>query len=215
MTGRDRPTIFADALGDGGDVRRRRRRLPASPSRWSGSSARPKRMRKATRTRSRPRGPGRSARTSPRAGRSVTEDRAGGISPGGGGFVAGERAQEPVGGPRHCRDGRDAQPLVDRRAFRVVDPRDDSLDTEGLPGHPGGDDIGIVPVGYRGERSASLDSGPINTSRSNPTPGHPLVRRKSLPRRRNADSVAIDRRRRRGRSRSGRGPMKSRLGRTP
>jgi hypothetical protein len=31
-------------------------------------------------------------------------------------------------------------------------------DGEGFPGHPGGDDVGVVPVGHGGERARPLDA---------------------------------------------------------
>ena len=54
-------------------------------------------------------------------------DVAGRVAPLGGLGLAGQHVEQPVGGPRHGRHRRDAQPLVDRGALGVVDAGDDAL----------------------------------------------------------------------------------------
>ena len=49
--------------------------------------------------------------------------------------------------------------LVDLGAARVVDAGDDVLDAEGLAGHPGGEDVGVVAAADRGEGVRALDPG--------------------------------------------------------
>src|SRR2546430_1761728 len=69
-----------------------------------------------------------------------------------------EMADHPVGGPPYGGHGRDAQPLVHLGALLVVDAGDDPGHAEGLPGQPGGDDVGVVAAGYGGERVRPLDA---------------------------------------------------------
>src|SRR6478735_5404891 len=68
-------------------------------------------------------------------------------------------AQHLVGGPLDRRHRGDAQTLVDLGAARVVDPGDDLLDSEGLTGHPRGDDVGVVAARHRGEGIGATDAG--------------------------------------------------------
>ena len=67
-------------------------------------------------------------------------------------------AQHLVGGPRDGRDRRDAEPLVDQRAARVVDAGDDVLDPVGLAGDAGAQDVGVVAAGHRGEGAGLVDA---------------------------------------------------------
>ncbi len=82
-------------------------------------------------------------------------------------------AQHLVGGPAHGRDGGDAQALVDLGAARVVDPGRDVLDAEHLPGHPGGDDVGVVAAADRGEGARLLDAGLAQGVLVEADTGHP------------------------------------------
>ena len=67
--------------------------------------------------------------------------------------------QHPLGRPRHRRDRRDAEPLVDRGSPRVVDAGHDPLDAERLAGDPGDHDVRVVPVRDGRESSGLLDAG--------------------------------------------------------
>ena len=67
------------------------------------------------------------------------------------GLVGQDAAQHPLGRPRHGGDGGDAEPLVDGGPAGVVDAGDDSLDAEGLAGHAGDEDVGVVAVGDGGD----------------------------------------------------------------
>ena len=132
----------------------------------------------------RPADPGLGAR-----GTSATHDRAGRVAPSSGSAPCGQQpAQHLVGGPAHGGDGGDAEPLVDLGAARVVDAGHDVLDAERLAGHPGGDDVGVVAAGDRGEGVGVARCRPRRrTSRSKPTPV--TVRpSKSGPSRRNASA---------------------------
>ena len=62
-----------------------------------------------------------------------------------------QAAQHLVGRPADGRDGRDAEPLVDQRAPRVVDAGDDALDAEVLAGDAGREDVRVVAAGDRGD----------------------------------------------------------------
>ncbi len=88
-----------------------------------------------------------------------SDDRAGRVAPRLGGRLAEHALEQPAGRPRHGRDGRDAEPLVDLGPLRVVDAGDDVLDAEGLAGDPRGDDVGVVAAADRGERVGLLDAG--------------------------------------------------------
>ena len=68
-------------------------------------------------------------------------------------------AQHLVGRPAHGGHGGDAEPLVHLGPAGVVDPGDHVLDAEGLPDHPGGEDVGVVAGGDRGEPLGLLDAG--------------------------------------------------------
>src|SRR6266568_4595263 len=68
-------------------------------------------------------------------------------------------AEDPVGRPPDGSHRRDTEPLVDLGALRVVDPCDDPGHAEGLPGQPGGDDVGVVAAGHGGEGVRALDAG--------------------------------------------------------
>ena len=68
-------------------------------------------------------------------------------------------AQHLVGAPAHRRDRGDAEALVDLGAARIVDPGDHMGDVEGLAGHPGGQDVGVVAAGDGGEGVGLLDAG--------------------------------------------------------
>ena len=50
-------------------------------------------------------------------------------------------------------------PLVDLGPLGVVDAGDDVLDAEGLAGHPGADDVGVVAAADRGEGAGGVDAG--------------------------------------------------------
>ena len=89
----------------------------------------------------------------------VDPDGAGGVAEVGLGAGGEQPTEHLVGGPLHGGDGGDAEPLVDLGAARVVDPGHDGLDAEGLPGHPRGDDVGVVAAADRGERVGPLDAG--------------------------------------------------------
>ena len=86
---------------------------------------------------------------------------------------------------RHRGHGRDAEPLVDLGPLGVVDAGDHVRDAERLPGHPGGDDVGVVAAADRREGAGPLDAGPVSVSRSKPMPVTGR-RAKSAPSRRNA-----------------------------
>ena len=75
------------------------------------------------------------------------------------GLLAGEQASHHlVGGPRHGRDGGDAEPLVDQGPAGVVDAGDHVFDAEGLAGDAGDEDVRVVAVGHRGDRAGLLDA---------------------------------------------------------
>jgi hypothetical protein len=59
--------------------------------------------------------------------------------------------QHLVRTPAHRRHGGDAQALVDFGPAGIVNPGHNMGDMEGFPGHPGGEDVGIVTAGYCGE----------------------------------------------------------------
>src|SRR6266498_706391 len=82
-----------------------------------------------------------------------------GVLPVGGDLVGDQEAHHLVGGPFHGRHGGDAEALVDLGAARVVDAGDHRRHLELLPGQPRGDDVGVVAVGHRRERSRPLDPG--------------------------------------------------------
>src|SRR5919112_767008 len=86
-------------------------------------------------------------------------DRAARLAPGRGDTVGQQHPHQAVRAPRHGGHGRDTEALVDRSALRVVDPGDDPLDAEGLPGDPGRDDVGVVTAGDRGEGVGLLRAG--------------------------------------------------------
>ena len=70
--------------------------------------------------------------------------------------------QEPpehlVGGPGDGRDGRDAEPLVDQCAARVVDACDDTLDAEVLARDPRRQDVRVVAARHRGDGVGMVDA---------------------------------------------------------
>ena len=68
-------------------------------------------------------------------------------------------AQDPSTGPRDGGDRGDAEALVDRGAARVVDAGDDVLDAEGLAGHAGDEDVGVVATGDGGDGTIGGDAG--------------------------------------------------------
>ena len=70
-----------------------------------------------------------------------------------------QTTQHLVGRPRDGGDGRDAEPLVDQRAARVVDAGDDVLDAVGLACDAGAEDVGVVAAGDRRERAGLVDAG--------------------------------------------------------
>ena len=88
-------------------------------------------------------------------------DLAAGVEPVVGLLLAGQQAaQHLVGGPRDDRDGRDAEPLVDHGPAGVVDPGDDALDPEVLPGDAGGEDVRVVAARHRGDGAGPVDARP-------------------------------------------------------
>ena len=60
-------------------------------------------------------------------------------------------AEHLVGAPADGRHGGDAQPLVNFGAAGIVDPRHHVRHMEGLAGHAGGQDVGVVAAGDSGE----------------------------------------------------------------
>ena len=86
-------------------------------------------------------------------------DLAGGVDPVAAGLGREQPAQHLIGGPRHGRDRRDAEPLVDQGPPGVVDPRDDVLDAVGLAGDPGAQDVGVVAARHRREGLGLGDAG--------------------------------------------------------
>src|SRR5690606_12789413 len=116
-------------------------------------------------------------------------DVAGGITPQRGLGLPDEDVERPVGGPRHRRHRREAQPLVHRGTFRVVDPGHHPGHPERLPRHPRRDDVGVVAGGYRGERAGLLDPGtqqhiPVEAHTHDPFPGAVRaepVKRRAVP----------------------------------
>ena len=68
-------------------------------------------------------------------------------------------AQHLVGGPAHGGHGGNAQPFVHLGPSGVVDPGHHVVDAEGLPDHPGRQDVGVVAGGHRGERVGLFDAG--------------------------------------------------------
>ena len=93
--------------------------------------------------------------------------------------------QHPLGRPRHRRDRRDAEPLIDRGPPRVVDAGHDPLDAERLAGDPGDHDVRVVPVRDRGQSSGLLDAGLREAVSVEPDAGDRLTG-EALPRRSNA-----------------------------
>ena len=87
------------------------------------------------------------------------QDLAGGLAPQLADLDRQQLAQQPVHRPGHGGDAGDAHALVDLGPLGVVDPGDDVLDAEGLPGHPGADDVGVVAAADRGERAGRVDAG--------------------------------------------------------
>src|SRR5699024_2622182 len=82
-------------------------------------------------------------------------------------------AEHLVGSPADRGDGGDAQALVDLRTAGVVDAGDHVGHPEGLPHHPGGDDVRVVPAGDRSEGVRLLDTGlgegiPVETHPGDP-----------------------------------------------
>ena len=71
-------------------------------------------------------------------------DGPGRVSPLGGLGLPGERVEQPIGRPRHGGDRGNAEAFVDLGTFGVVDPRDNPPHTEGFPGQPGRNDVGVV-----------------------------------------------------------------------
>ena len=92
-------------------------------------------------------------------GEGVDPDRAAGVAEVGLGAHRQQPAQDLVGGPLHRGHRGDAEPLVDLGAAGVVDPGHDAADAEGLAGHPGRDDVGVVAAGDRGEGVGAVDAG--------------------------------------------------------
>ena len=113
-------------------------------------------------------------------------DRPARVAPLARGALGQQPAQHLVGGPAHGRHGGDAQPLVDLGAPRVVDPGDDVLDAERLPGHPRGDDVGVVAAAHRGEGLGLLDAGLEQGVLVEADAGDRARRRSAEPSRRNA-----------------------------
>ena len=141
--------------------RRGSRRRPGPPGRGLGIWATPSRVRPTMRQRSvgldvehRGAGPRR-----PGSGRSTSITLALGSTQSDGGPVREDAVQHPLGGPLHGGDGRDADPLVDGGAAGVVDAGHHPLDAEGLPGHPGHEDVRVVAVGDGGQCAGLLDAG--------------------------------------------------------
>ncbi len=90
-------------------------------------------------------------------GRLAHGDGAGRVAPPRGLGLVGQGVQQTVGGPGHGGDCWDAEPLVDRGPFGVVDPGHDALHSEHLPGDTRGDDVGVVPGRHRSESIGVLN----------------------------------------------------------
>ena len=86
-------------------------------------------------------------------------DAAGRVGPVGRALAGQQPAHHLVGRPRHGRDGRDAEPLVDHRAARVVDARHDAVDLEGLACDACRHDVGVVAARDRRHRAGVADAG--------------------------------------------------------
>ena len=86
------------------------------------------------------------------------------------GGVGDELAQHPVDRPLDRGDRGDAEALVDDRPAGVVDAGHDPLDAEGLAGHPGGEDVGVVAVGDGGDGGGLADAGLLEPVAVEPDP---------------------------------------------
>ena len=104
--------------------------------------------------------------------RSMSPTLTGGVDPVAARLGREQAAQHLVGGPRDGRDGRDAEPLVDQRAPRVVDAGDDVLDAVGLAGDPGAQDVGVVAARDRRERLGLGDAGRLEVVAVEPEADH-------------------------------------------
>jgi hypothetical protein len=103
-------------------------------------------------------------------------DGAAGVAPLRLGAVRHQPAHHLVGRPADGGDGGDAEPLVDLGTSRVVDPGHHVVDAEGLAGHPGGQDVGVVAAADGGERLRLLDPGlaqgvPVEADAGDPATG--------------------------------------------
>ena len=83
----------------------------------------------------------------------------GGVYPFDGRAGVEEAPQDALGGPGDGADGRDPKALIDRRPPRVIDASNDPLNPERLARDAGDEDVRVVPVGHRGERTRTLDPG--------------------------------------------------------
>ncbi len=113
-------------------------------------------------------------------------DLAGRVDPVVAGLVGQEPPQHLVGRPRDGRDRRDAEPLVDERAARVVDAGDDALDAVRLACDPGAQDVGVVAVRHGREGAGLVDARLRRDDRGRSRSRRSCVPPKSEGRRRNA-----------------------------
>ena len=70
-----------------------------------------------------------------------------------------DATEHPLDRPADGGDGGDAEALVDGGPALVVDAGHDPLDAEELTGRAGHEDVRVVAVGDRGERTGPLDAG--------------------------------------------------------
>ena len=69
-----------------------------------------------------------------------------------------DAAHHLVGRLTYGGHGGDAQALVDVGPPRVIDPGDDVVHAEALPGYPRSHDVGVVPVGHGDEGVGLVDA---------------------------------------------------------